>query len=92
MVVQQQQQVVDLFFVVDVNILELVVVLQELVVIVIEMVQYLEINMEVFFLDVVVVDVGKMQEENIVVENSEFGNFFMVNMLIVIEILVFFFD
>lgn len=49
---------------------------------------YFEINMEVFILDFVIIDVGKILEENIVVEDSEFGNFFMVNMLIIFEILI----
>lgn len=50
--------------------------------------QYPEINMEALSLDAVVVDDAKtqQQEENIAVENSELGNFSMVNMPIVTEI------
>jgi next-to-BRCA1 protein 1 len=52
--------------------------------------QYPEINMEALSLDAVVVDDGKtqqqQQEENTAVENSELGNFSMVNMPIVTEI------
>jgi len=51
-----------------------------------ETVQYPEINMEALSLDAVVVDTGKTQEENTAVENSELGNFSMVNMPTVTEI------
>jgi len=45
-----------------------------------------EINMEALTLDPVIVDAGKIPEENTAVEDSELGNFSMVNMPIASEI------
>jgi next-to-BRCA1 protein 1 len=81
------QQLVDPFPAADVDILEPVAASKELEVETApEMVQYPEINMEALTLDAVVVDTGKTQEENTAVENSELGNFSMVNMPTVTEI------
>jgi next-to-BRCA1 protein 1 len=76
-----QQQVVDPFPATDVNIVDPEPAAKET-----ESVQYPEINMEALSLDAVVVDAGKTQEESTAVENSELGNFSMVNMPTVTEI------
>jgi next-to-BRCA1 protein 1 len=76
-----QRQVSDPFPAADVNIVDPESAAKET-----ESVQYPEINMEALSLDAVVVDAGKTQEESTAVENSELGNFSMVNMPTVTEI------